>query len=233
MDGVRLVSFSQNKTLEQSLQCPHSSYPHSYSSSDLLFSMSLCVWCLGSSWNPLPCVGFQPSPSQRKSKEKQKQKEKKKSCGPKFLINTWKLKKRKKEANTKGTKSQNARQFFFWGGGWLVIKERKKTCLKLRNQIATQKKPRKDYSNCVMAPIMYRSGCGDDTRFFFSCLFLKKEKRQRFPQMPIIFTVPLFITIPDRIFALLYGAVIYRRQLIGWPTFCILPYHSHHEKTNN
>jgi hypothetical protein len=81
--------------------------------------------------------------AKRKSKEKQKN-EKKKSCGPKFLIKKLETKKKKKEAKTKGTKSQNARQFF-GGPGYLKLKKEKKTCLKLRNQLATQKKTRKDY----------------------------------------------------------------------------------------
>jgi hypothetical protein len=83
-------------------------------------------------------VWFHPSPSQRKSKEKQKN-EKKKSCGPKFLIKKLETKKKKKEAKTKGTKSQNARQFF-GGPGDLKLRKENKTFLKFRNQLATQKK---------------------------------------------------------------------------------------------
>ncbi len=52
------------------------------------------------------------------------------------------MKTKKKEAKTKGTKSQNARKFF-WGD-----LNFKKTCLKLRNQLATQKTKRRLLKLC-------------------------------------------------------------------------------------
>ena len=50
-----------------------------------------------------------------------------------------------------------------------------------------------------MAPIMYRSGYGDETRFVFSCLFFKKENKTKIPANADYFQCSAFYyhTVPN------------------------------------